>query len=58
MIASKETEVIDKVRRAKWRVAAEQDKAFIKGQRYNLFRNEREPEARAGGLFERAPSDE
>lgn len=31
--------VIDKVRRAEWRAAEEQDKAFIKGQRYNLFRN-------------------
>lgn len=31
--------VIDKVRRAEWRTAEEQDKRFIKGQRYNLFRN-------------------
>lgn len=28
-----------KVRRAEWRAAEEQNKAFIKGQRYNLFRN-------------------
>jgi len=32
-------EVIDKIRRAEWRAAGEQDKTFIKGQRYNLFRN-------------------
>ncbi|MBW2647135.1 MAG: ISL3 family transposase [Deltaproteobacteria bacterium] len=32
-------EVIDKIRRAEWRAAEEQDKTFIKGQRYNLFRN-------------------
>lgn len=32
-------EVIDKTRRAEWRAASEQDKTFIKGQRYNLFRN-------------------
>lgn len=31
--------VIDEVRRAEWRAATKQDKAFIKGQRYNLFRN-------------------
>lgn len=38
--------VIDKVRRAEWRAAREQDKRFIKGQRYNLFRNpeNRKPE--------------
>ena len=32
-------EVIDKVRRAEWHKASEQDKGVIKGQRYNLFRN-------------------
>lgn len=32
-------EVIDKIRRAEWRAAEEKDKTFIKGQRYNLFRN-------------------
>jgi len=32
-------EAIDKVRRAEWHAAGEQDKTFIKGQRYNLFRN-------------------
>jgi transposase len=31
--------VIDKVRRAEWRKARAKDKAVIKGQRYNLFRN-------------------
>jgi len=31
--------VIDKIRREEWRAASEQDKTFIKGQRYNLFRN-------------------
>jgi len=31
--------VIDKIRRGEWRAAGEQDKTFIKGQRYNLFRN-------------------
>jgi len=31
--------VIDKVRRAEWRKASAEDKAVIKGQRYNLFRN-------------------
>ena len=31
--------VIDEIRRAEWRATGEQDKAFIKGQRYNLFRN-------------------
>jgi len=32
-------EVIDKIRREEWRAAGEQNKTFIKGQRYNLFRN-------------------
>ncbi|MFH1006570.1 MAG: ISL3 family transposase [Candidatus Latescibacterota bacterium] len=32
-------EVIDKIRRAEWHAAEKQDKSFIKGQRYNLFRN-------------------
>jgi len=32
-------EVIDKVRREAWHAASEEDKKFIKGQRYNLFRN-------------------
>ena len=31
--------VIDEVRRAEWRKAHAEDKAVIKGQRYNLFRN-------------------
>jgi len=31
--------VIDKIRRVQWRAASKQDKTFIKGQRYNLFRN-------------------
>ena len=31
--------VIDEVRRRAWRAADEKDKTFIKGQRYNLFRN-------------------
>ena len=31
--------VIDEVRRAEWRKARAEDKAVIKGQRYNLFRN-------------------
>jgi len=33
------TGVIDKIRREEWRSASKQDKTFIKGQRYNLFRN-------------------
>jgi len=38
--------VIDKVRRAEWRAASKEEKEFIKGQRYNLFRNpeNRKPE--------------
>jgi transposase len=32
-------EVIDKVRRKAWHDANENDRKFIKGQRYNLFRN-------------------
>jgi len=32
-------QAIDKVRREQWREADEKDKTFIKGQRYNLFRN-------------------
>ena len=32
-------EVIDKIRRREWRQAEEDDKPFIKGQRFNLFRN-------------------
>jgi transposase len=32
-------QAIDKVRREQWREAKEEQKAFIKGQRYNLFRN-------------------
>lgn len=32
-------EVIDEVRRDAWHAATDDDKAFIKGQRYNLFRN-------------------
>ena len=31
--------VIDEVRRSEWRKANAEDKAVIKGQRYNLFRN-------------------
>lgn len=30
---------IDEVRRSEWRQATKEDKKFIKGQRYNLFRN-------------------
>ena len=30
---------IDEVRRAEWRKAEKEDKKFIKGQRYNLFKN-------------------
>lgn len=32
-------QAIDKVRREQWREADEENKSFIKGQRYNLFRN-------------------
>ena len=32
-------EVIDKIRRREWRQAQEEDKPFIKGQRFNLFMN-------------------
>jgi len=32
-------EAIDKVRRAEWNKADKEDKKFIKGQRYNLFKN-------------------
>lgn len=32
-------QVIDEVRRAEWRNASKENKNFIKGQRYNLFRN-------------------
>lgn len=32
-------EVIDKIRRREWRQAEEEDKPFIKGQRFNLFMN-------------------
>lgn len=32
-------EVLDEVRRKAWHDASEKDKTFIKGQRYNLFRN-------------------
>lgn len=32
-------QAIDKVRREQWREAKEEDKSFIKGQRYNLFKN-------------------
>ena len=32
-------QAIDEVRRAEWRKAEAEDKKFIKGQRYNLFRN-------------------
>ncbi len=32
-------EVIDKIRRREWRQAEVDDKPFIKGQRFNLFRN-------------------
>jgi len=37
------TGVIDKIRRVQWRSASKQDKTFIKGQRYNLFRNPENP---------------
>lgn len=32
-------EVIDKIRRREWRKAEDEDKPFIKGQRFNLFMN-------------------
>ncbi|OED43098.1 hypothetical protein ACH42_11035 [Endozoicomonas sp. (ex Bugula neritina AB1)] len=32
-------EVIDKIRRREWRQVEEEDKPFIKGQRFNLFMN-------------------
>ncbi len=32
-------QAIDKVRRSEWRKAEDENKKFIKGQRYNLFRN-------------------
>lgn len=32
-------DVIDQIRRREWRQAEEEDKPFIKGQRFNLFRN-------------------
>jgi transposase len=32
-------QAIDNVRREQWRTAKEEQKSFIKGQRYNLFRN-------------------
>jgi transposase len=32
-------QAIDKVRREQWREADEENKSFIKGQRYNLFKN-------------------
>lgn len=32
-------QAIDDVRRSQWRTATEENKKFIKGQRYNLFRN-------------------
>ena len=32
-------EVIDKIRRREWREAEAEHKPFIKGQRFNLFRN-------------------
>ena len=32
--------VVDEVRREEWRKASEENKAFIKGQRYNLLRHE------------------
>ena len=35
--------LIDKIRQEEWRTASKQDKTFIKGQRYNLFRNPENP---------------
>jgi len=35
--------LIDKIRREEWRTASKQDKTFIKGQGYNLFRNPENP---------------
>lgn len=38
-LISNYNQAIDKVRREQWRMATEENKQFIKGQRYNLFRN-------------------
>ena len=38
-IVANYNEVIDKIRRREWRAAEEEDKPFIKGQRFNLFMN-------------------
>lgn len=38
-LISNYNQAIDKVRREQWREADEENKSFIKGQRYNLFRN-------------------
>lgn len=38
-IVSNYNDVIDEIRREEWRLAEENDKAFIKGQRFNLFKN-------------------
>ncbi len=35
--------VTDKIRLEEWRTASKQEKTFIKGQRYNLFRNPENP---------------
>jgi transposase len=38
-IVSNYNDVIDNIRRREWREAEEEDKTFIKGQRFNLFKN-------------------
>ena len=50
-------EVIDNIRRREWRQAEEDDKPFIKGQRFNLFRNPRS-HASEGKQSERTACDE
>jgi len=48
-IVANYNKAIDEVRRSEWRKADEEHKSFIKGQRYNLFRNpeNRKPEQTA-----------
>ncbi len=48
-IVANYNKAIDKVRRSEWHKADEEHKSFIKGQRYNLFRNpeNRKPEQTA-----------
>jgi len=48
-IVANYNKAIDEVRRSEWHKADEEHKSFIKGQRYNLFRNpeNRKPEQTA-----------